>query len=62
MSGSLKPIFHLATLFTRCEAKTRIRHSDWSKLVGKKVTENKWESFLLSSLFVRTNSPSGKWA
>ena len=32
-----KPIFHLATLFTRREAKTRIRQSDWLKLAGEKI-------------------------
>ena len=32
-----KPIFHLATLFTRCEAKTRIRQRDWLKLAGEKI-------------------------
>ena len=34
---SLKPIFHLATLFARREAKTRIRQSDWLKLAGEKI-------------------------
>ena len=33
----LKPIFHLATLFARHEAKTRIRHRDWLKLAGEKI-------------------------
>ena len=33
----LKPVFHLATLFARCEAKTRIRHRDWLKLAGEKI-------------------------
>ena len=32
----LKPIFHLATLFARREAKTRIRQRDWLKLAGEK--------------------------
>ena len=32
----LKPILHLATLFARCEAKTRIQQRDWLKLAGKK--------------------------
>ena len=31
-----KPVFHLATLFARREAKTRIRHRDWLKLAGEK--------------------------
>ena len=29
----VKPIFHLATLFARREAKTRIQQRDWLKLV-----------------------------
>ena len=33
----LKPVFHLATLFARREAKTRIQHRDWLKLVGEKI-------------------------
>ena len=33
----LKPIFHLATLFARREAKTRIRQRDWLKLAGEKI-------------------------
>ena len=33
----IKPIFHLATLFTRREAKTRIRQRDWLKLAGEKI-------------------------
>ena len=33
----LKPVFHLATLFARREAKTRIRHLDWLKLAGEKI-------------------------
>ena len=32
-----KPVFHLATLFARREAKTRIRHRDWLKLAGEKI-------------------------
>ena len=32
----VKPIFHLATLFARREAKTRIRQRDWLKLAGEK--------------------------
>ena len=34
---SLKPIFHLATLFARRKAKTRIRQRDWLKLAGEKI-------------------------
>ena len=33
---SVKPVFHLATLFARREAKTRIRQRDWLKLAGEK--------------------------
>ena len=33
----LKPIFHLATLFGRREAETRIRQRDWLKLAGEKI-------------------------
>ena len=33
----IKPVFHLATLFARREAKTRIRYRDWLKLAGKKI-------------------------
>ena len=33
----VKPIFHLAILFARREAKTRIRQCDWLKLVGEKI-------------------------
>ena len=34
---NLKPIFHLATLFARREAKTRIRQRDLLTLVGEKI-------------------------
>ena len=33
----LEPIFHLATLFARREAKTRIWQRDWLKLAGEKI-------------------------
>ena len=33
----LKPIFHLATLFARREAKTRIWQRDWLKLAGEEI-------------------------
>ena len=33
----IKPIFHLATLFARREARTRIRQRDWLKLAGEKI-------------------------
>ena len=35
--AGVKPIFHLATLFARREAKTRIRQRDWLKLAGEKI-------------------------
>ena len=34
--SGFKPIFHLANLFARREAKTRIRQRDWLKLAGEK--------------------------
>ena len=33
----VKPIFHLATLFARREAKTRIGQREWLKLAGEKI-------------------------
>ena len=36
--GSIKPMFHLATLFARREVKTRIRQCDWLKLAGEKIS------------------------
>ena len=62
ISLSLKPIFHLATLFARREAKTRIRQRDWLKLAGEKIRcEQVGSAFLLFCEFARTNSPSGSW-
>ena len=37
IKSRVKPIFHLATLFVRREAKTRIRQRDWLKLVGEEI-------------------------
>ena len=37
LSSLIKPNFHLATLFARREAKTRIRQCDWLKLAGEKI-------------------------
>ena len=34
---SVKPIFPLASLFARGEAKTKIRQCDWLKLAGEKI-------------------------
>ena len=34
---TFKPIFHLATLFARREAKARIRQRDWLKLVSEEI-------------------------
>ena len=33
----VKPVFHVANLFARREAKTRIRQRNWLKLVGEKI-------------------------
>ena len=61
---SVKPIFHLATLFARREAKTRIRQRDWLKLTGEKIRREQVGSvptFLsVRAWLARTNSPSGK--
>ena len=40
-SHPLKPIFHLATLFARREAKTRIRQRDWLKLADDSMNRPK---------------------
>ena len=37
VTGLLKPVFHLATLFARRETKTRMRHRDCLKLAGEKI-------------------------
>ena len=51
---SVKPIFHLATLFARREAKTRIQQRDWLKLVGEKIRREQVET--VPTLFsVRAN-------
>ena len=39
-----KPIFHLATLFARREAKIRIRQRDWLTLVGEKIRREQVET------------------
>ena len=36
MHVAVKPIFHLATLLARREAKTSIQQRDWLTLVGEK--------------------------
>ena len=56
----LKPIFHMATLFARREAKTRIRLRDWLKLAGEKIRREQVGSVPTFCLFARTKSPSGK--
>ena len=53
-----KPIFHLATLFTRREKK--IRQRDWLKLAGEKIRREQVGTVPIFCLFARTNSPSGK--
>ena len=56
----LKPIFHLATLFARREAKTRIRRRNWLRLAGEKIRCEQVGTVPTFYLFARTNSPSGK--
>ena len=58
-SGRIKPIFHLATLFARREAKTRIRQRDWLKLAGEKI-RRKQVGTVLTFLSVRANK-FAKW-
>ena len=55
----VKFIFHLATLFARREAKTRIRHRDWLKLAGEKFATDKFGT-VPTFLSVRTNK-FAKW-
>ena len=55
----LKPVFYLATLFARREAKTRIRQRDWLTLVGEKIRREQVGTVPTFFLFARTNSPSG---
>ena len=59
---SLKPVFHLANLFARREAKTRIRQRDWLTLAGEKILREQVGTVPTFFLFARTNSPSGKRA
>ena len=56
---SLKPVFHLATLFARREAKTRIWHRDWLKLAGEKICREQVGT-VPTFLFVRANKVA-KW-
>ena len=58
--SSLKPIFHLATLFAPREAKTSIRQRDWLKLAGEKIRREQFGTVPTFCVFARTNSPSGK--
>ena len=55
----LKPIFHLATLFARREAKTRIRLRDWLKLACEKIRREQ-VGIIPTFLPVRTNK-FAKW-
>ena len=55
----LKPIFHLATLFARREAKTRIRLRDWLKLACEKIRREQ-VGIIPTFLPVRTNKLA-KW-
>ena len=52
----VKPIFNLANLFARREAKTRIRQCDWLKLAGEKIRRGTVPTFLS----VRANKVT-KW-
>ena len=56
---TFKPIFHLATLFARREAKTRIRQRDWLKLAGEKIRREQVGSVPIF-LSVRANKVT-KW-
>ena len=58
-SRNLKPIFHMATLFARREAKTRIRQHDWLKLAGEKIRREQVGS-IPTFLSVRANKVA-KW-
>ena len=58
-STTLKPIFYLATLSARREAKTRIRQRDWLKLAGEKIRREQVGS-VPTFLSVRTNKVA-KW-
>ena len=60
--SQIKPVFHLANLFARREAKTRIRQRDWLTLVGEKIRREQVGTVPTFFLFARTNSPSGKRA
>ena len=59
-SNGTKAYFHLATLFARREAKTRIRHRDWLKLAGKNIRREQIGNVPIFCLFARTKSPGGK--
>ena len=54
-----KPIFHLATLFARREAKTRIRRRNWLRLAGEKIRREQVGT-VLTFLSVRANK-FAKW-
>ena len=45
--NTLKPIFHLPTLFARREAKTSIRQRNWLTLVGEKIRREQECSYFL---------------
>ena len=58
-AATVKPIFHLTTLFARREAKTRIRQRDWLKLAGEKIRREQVGS-VPTFLSVRANRVA-KW-
>ena len=55
---NLKPIFHLATLFVRREAKTKIPQREWLKLVSEKIRHEQVRTVPMFFLFTRTIAPS----
>ena len=56
----VKPIFYLATLFARLEAKTRARQRHWLKLVSEKIRREQIGTVPTFFLFARTKSLTNK--
>ena len=56
---TVKPVFHLANLFARREAKTRIRQRHWLTLVGEKIRREQ-EGTVPTFFSVRANK-FAKW-
>ena len=59
LNGTVKPIFHLATLFAWHKAKTKIPQRDWLKLVSEKIRRQQVGT-VPTFLFTQTESPSRK--